>query len=266
MMLSGNLSNWSVPDLIQIMRVTGKTASLRIDGARSGVIHFREGDIAGADLGGRGTPSDPDSAWQAMVDAVFVLQAQTEGSFFVGEPQIGGSGPTWGVAEVLSEVERLAHLEQEIHRMGVGDSTPMRLAGSGGSSVTLSADDWGAVAALTRTFSLRALEQSMGRTRALQVLIALVSRGLIERAEGELEPAEATEPSPWFEQPRREPIDLTPDLAIADMHFPAEGDEDEMEEGGRRRHVKGRSSSPSTTLIPGVMDDMRRLRTSSPST
>ena len=52
-MLSGNLSNWSVADLLQMMRVTSKTAALRIEGTRAGVIHFQEGKLAAATLAGQ---------------------------------------------------------------------------------------------------------------------------------------------------------------------------------------------------------------------
>ena len=53
MMLSGNLSDWSVGDLLQMLHITKKTASLHIDGTdRSGVVHFESGAIVNAEYRG----------------------------------------------------------------------------------------------------------------------------------------------------------------------------------------------------------------------
>ena len=70
MMLSGNLSNWSVADLLQMMRVTGKTAALRIEGTRAGVIHFNDGKLAGAALAGQRPPSELDQLRRSTIDAL----------------------------------------------------------------------------------------------------------------------------------------------------------------------------------------------------
>jgi hypothetical protein len=285
MILSGNLTNWSVPELLQIMRVTNKTAALRIDGPRSGVVHFRDGAIAGAELRGRSVPSDPESVFASIVDAVHVLQLIDDGSFFVAEPQLGPGGPVWGVPEVMSEVERLARLEDDIHNQGIDETTRVRLAATTGSPVTLSIEDWSAIVALTRDFSLQTLETSMGRSRAVHVLNTLVARGLTELMDGEwsvndspveepyLEPAPAPvhmpapQPEPWIDerQPLAEPVDLTTDISVAAIssRLEAERLEEEGDDANPRRSVRGVSSSPSTTLVSGVLDDMRRLRTAS---
>ena len=55
MHLSGQLSDWSINDLLQIMQVTNKTGSLDIEGERRGRVHFREGRVTGADNEGRAT-------------------------------------------------------------------------------------------------------------------------------------------------------------------------------------------------------------------
>ena len=52
MHLSGQLTDWSINDLLQIMQVTQKTGSLDIDGERRGRVHFRDGSVTGAELSG----------------------------------------------------------------------------------------------------------------------------------------------------------------------------------------------------------------------
>ena len=110
-MLSGNLSDWSVADLLQMMRVTSKTAALRIEGARAGVIHFQEGKLAAATLAGQPPPADVDQLRRATIDTLFVLTGPTEGSFFVASPEIDPDAPSWDVTEIMEEVQRLRVIE-----------------------------------------------------------------------------------------------------------------------------------------------------------
>ena len=83
MHLSGQLSDWSMNDLLQIMQVTKKTGSLDIEGDRRGRVHFREGRVTGAELtgvDGAHTGSDRDG----VADILYVLASVGEGSFSVG--------------------------------------------------------------------------------------------------------------------------------------------------------------------------------------
>jgi hypothetical protein len=226
------------------------------------VIYFRDGNMVGAELRGQNPPTDTDSAWAALVDAVYVLSQVRDGSFFVAEASADEGGSAWGVPEVMAAVERLAHLEGEIRSRGVGESTGMRLTATSGSPVTLAPEDWAAVASIARVFSLETLEQEMGRTRALHVVNALVGRGLAELAEEPVpapdEPAEEVPPPAWFEQSPPTKVDLDTDISFASRSRITPEDEDETLS---RRALRGRSASPSTTLVSGVMDDMRRMRT-----
>ena len=119
MLLSGSLSNWSVNDLLQIMRVTAKTATLRIDGSRPGVIHFGDGRIVGAGLAGQRVPRNAEEALRATVDALHVLTSSGDGAFLVAEPDFDPALRGWDVAEVMMEVERLRHMEHEVTTQGV---------------------------------------------------------------------------------------------------------------------------------------------------
>lgn len=263
MMLSGNLSNWSVADLLQIMRVTGKTAALRIEGTRAGVIHFNDGKIAGASLAGQRPASTPDGARQSAVDALFVLTSPSEGSFFVATPEVDPKAPSWEVVEIMAEVEHLRLIEGEVLRQGIEENTALSLTADVPSPVTLHAEDWATLVSLVPAFSLASLERSLGRTRALQVVNTLLARGLTVRGttvEVDLAPPSilsAEEPAlDWLgDHPVSSGVDLSTEIAGGHSEDHLEGDPD------NKRSAKGVVASPDTTLVSGVLDDMRRLRT-----
>lgn len=267
MMLSGNLSNWSVADLLQIMRVTGKTAALRIEGTRAGVIHFNDGKISGASLAGQRLASNPEDTRQAAVDALFVLTSPSEGSFFVATPEVDPRAPSWEVAEIMAEVEHLRLIEVEVLRQGIEENTSLSLTANVPSPVTLHAEDWATLVSLVPAFSLASLERSLGRSRALQVVNTLLARGLTVKGttvEVDLAPAPAmlsVEQEPaldWLgDHPVAGGVDLSTDIASTHSDEHLEGVSDH--EG--RRSAKGVAASADTTLVSGVLDDMRRLRT-----
>ena len=270
-MLSGNLSNWSVADLLQMMRVTSKTAALRIEGTRAGVIHFHEGKVAGATLAGQRPPTELDELRRSTIDALFVLTGPTEGSFFVASPEFDPSTTSWEVAEIMSEVEHLRLIEAEIRAVGVEEDTPLVLSAAVPSPVTLHAEDWATLVALVPSFSLASLERTMGRTRAFQVVNALLNRGLtVKEVVPEVEatpavavasvstPADEFPVLDWLgDHPADGETDLSTDLNSStdpgDPHGAAENDP--------KRNLKGVHASAETTLVSGVLDDMRRMRT-----
>lgn len=261
MMLSGNLSNWSVADLLQIMRVTAKTAALRIEGTRAGVIHFNDGKIAGANLAGQRPASTPEELRRSAVDALFVLTGPSEGSFFVATPEVDPRAPSWEVAEIMAEVEHLRLIETEVLRQGIEETTPLALTAEVPSPVTLHSEDWATLVSLVPAFSLATLERSMGRTKALQVVNTLLARGLTVRGTAvELDlvpPAPSTirtdvEPAlDWLGDHPAGAVDLSTDL----------DGKDGAPDPDPKRHLKSVVASPDTTLVSGVLDDMRRIRT-----
>jgi len=271
MMLSGNLSNWSVADLLQMMRVTGKTAALRIEGTRAGVIHFNEGKLAGATLAGQRPPVDIDQLRRSTIDALFLLTGPTEGSFFVASPEFDPDSTAWEVTEIMAEVDHLRLIENEIHAQGVEENSPLVLTADVPSPVTLHAEDWATLVALVPAFSLASLERSMGRTRAFQVVNTLLSRGLtVKDTEFEVdlappvpvaavpEPVEEFPVLEWLgDHPAEGAVDLSTDIPTGPrVEEPAEPAVPDV-----KRHLKGVVASPETTLVSGVLDDMRRLRT-----
>ena len=268
MMLSGNLSNWSVADLLQMMRVTGKTAALRIEGTRAGVIHFNDGKVAGATLAGQRPPMELDQLRRSTIDALFVLTGPTEGSFFVASPEFDPTSPSWEVTEIMAEVEHLRLIESEIRALGVEENSPLVLSADVPSPVTLHAEDWATLVALVPAFSLASLERTMGRTRAFQVVNALLSRGLTMKDtafEVDLAPPPPVEkiPTPAEEFPVLEWLGDHPAEGEVDLStdIPTRPDDEVPTEPDAKRHLKGVHASAETTLVSGVLDDMRRLRT-----
>jgi hypothetical protein len=270
MMLSGNLGNWPVTDLLQIMRVTQKTGALRIDGSRPGVIHFINGQIAGAGIAGQKVPSNLEETRRCTIDALHVLVNNSDGSFLVADPEVAESSPRWEVIEIMTEVDRLRMIEADIRREGISEATPLRLISGGPTPVTLHADDWEAIVALVPSFSLNSLEHDLGRSRALQVTATLISRGLAVTNEITLavEPDVAPAPVGQREEPpvldwlSEHPADGAVDLST-DIPSPRTNDhEDDIEEVAvERRSLRGVVASPGTTLVSGVLDEMRKLRT-----
>jgi hypothetical protein len=271
MMLSGNLSNWSVADLLQMMRVTGKTAALRIEGTRAGVIHFNEGKLAGATLAGQRPPMELDQLRRSTIDALFVLTGPTEGSFFVASPEFDPNSPSWDVTEIMAEVEHLRLIESEIRALGVEENSPLILSADVPSPVTLHAEDWATIVALVPAFSLASLERTMGRTRAFQVVNTLLARGLTVKDtafEVDLAPPvqvatvpTAAEEFPVLEWLGDHPAEGTVDLSTDIPTTPRPDETAEPAEPDAKRHLKGVHASAETTLVSGVLDDMRRIRT-----
>jgi hypothetical protein len=284
--LSGNLSNWPVTDLLQMMRVTGKTAALRIEGANPGVIHFSEGKIVAASLAGQRGRPEPDQMRRNTIDALFVLTGPADGSFFVASPEVDPAAPSWEVAEIMAEVEHLRMIARDILAQGVDHSTPLVLSAEVPSPVTLHAEDWATLVSLVPAFSLESLERVMGRTRAFQVVNTLLARGLtikdLTRVEVELvavpqgpppEPVPAPQSPPqdypvleWLgDRPAQGSVDLSTDIVQVEDDRPPLADDpsDQADADPSRRHLKAVVASPETTLVSGVLDDMRRLRTTS---
>jgi hypothetical protein len=72
MNLSGQLADWTMDDLLQIVQVTKKTGSLDIVGVHKGRVHFREGNITGAELySSKGVYAGTDTS--IIADVVCVL-------------------------------------------------------------------------------------------------------------------------------------------------------------------------------------------------
>jgi Domain of unknown function (DUF4388) len=280
MHLSGQLSDWSINDLLQIMQVTKKTGSLDIEGQRRGRVHFREGRVTGAELNGvDGAHAGSDRA--GVADILYVLSTVAEGSFSVGAAD-GPDAKGWTVEEVLVDVDALQTLEGEIAETGLFEANGVRLINEIAEPITVEPADWQTFVNLVPTFSFGALEAKYGRGTAVRTFHTLNRLGLAETVAIPEEEAEwldrlaegVASNGGWNgadgevdEQPGADP-----ELEILEpVMEPATVEETEVTESEpvsvsaskpSRAHVelKGVSAPASTTLTDGVYDEIRRLR------
>jgi hypothetical protein len=256
MHLSGQLSDWSIHDLLQIMQVTRKTGSLDIDGERRGRIHFRNGGVSGAELtGGNGSYAGNDRG--SIADILYVLSTLEEGSFAVG-PADGPESPGLNVEEVLADVEALRLLEGEVIDAGLFEAPAVRLVPTVTDVVSIDPHDWTALAALIQPFTFSDLEDAMGRGGAVRVFHTLHRLGVAEPV-----PSSEDEESVWLDSVADGVTsdDTWLEQKAAERVIEPEADEapDEPEEE-EHEPMLGVSAPASTTLTDGVYDEIRRLR------
>ena len=289
--LSGQLSDWSIRDLLQIMHVTKKTGSLDISGDRSGRIHFQDGTVTGADLKGtRQTYVATDRS--SVADVLYVLSSLHTGSFSVGASESVVGEETWSVDEILADVESLNELEAEVAESGLIDAPGVRMNDEVDEAVTLEPGDWKVIVGLVQPFTFSHLEARFGRGGAVRVLHTLHRLKVVEpiaddesqwldQLAGNLS-GESSEPL-WLEQEAvkaaeshvdidadteddestsdAEEVEITEIVAVDDSE-PSDVVEVAAAVDGVAiaADVRGVAAPASTTLTDGVYDEIRRLR------
>lgn len=268
MHLSGDLSDWSINDLLQIMQVTKKTGSLDIDGQRRGRIHFVDGTVTGAELSGaQGSYVGHERG--GVADILYVLSTLDTGTFSVGAAD-GPEGDGWSVEDVLADVEALKSLEGEVIDAGLFEASGVRLIQEIDEPITISPEDWSVVVALVHPFTFGHLESLMGRGGAVRVFHTLHRLGVAETIDSEedesgwldrLAEGIAPEPSP---APVAEPAEVEaapePAPAAEDEKTAAEPAPEPVAAEADPVKLRGVSAPASTTLTDGVYDEIRRLR------
>lgn len=268
MHLSGQLSDWSIDDLLQIMQVTKKTGSLDIAGDRRGRLHFRDGNLTGAELNGdKGSYTGSDRA--SVADILYVLSTLEEGSFSVG-PADGPEGKGWPTEEVLAEVEILRSLEGEVIDAGLFEASGVRLKGEIEEPVPIAPEDWRVLVSLMQPFTFTQLESKMGRGGAVRVFHTLHRLRVAEPIEGD-EAADwldrlAEDISPDGEEPAWLDKEAEPEPEVIEEEPPPAKTTEQPKkvapaaEPRSDADMKGVAAPASTTLTDGVYDEIRRLR------
>lgn len=262
MNLSGTLTDWTVGDLLNVMKVTNKTASLHIRGTQRGSVHFREGRVVGAVLEGDHGFHEQEDARVASAEALYILAGLEEGRFEVG-PFEGSESDGWDVESLLSDLDRLRSLEDDLTEAGLV-GTPLMLKDEISGPVTVTEDDWWALASLVSALSFEQLEEVFGRGRALRLLHALWRMGLVEVI-SEPEPVDVEVP---VEEPAEELVEEVievraddDDAWLDEIAASAEtGSAPVVHDPAEARRVMGVSAPASTVLTGSVLDEMRRLR------
>jgi hypothetical protein len=273
--LSGQLADWSISDLLQIMQVTKKTGSLDIEGSRRGRVHFVDGAVTGAELSGdRGSYRGSDRG--AIADILYVLSTLDSGSFAVG-PADGPGSDGYAVEDVMGEVAALRSLEGEVIDAGLFEAAGVRLVRDLEAPITMEPEDWQVLVSLVQPFTFDYIESRVGRGGAVRIFHALHRLGVAETIAGGDDESEwldqlagglsptSSEPT-WLEQV---PTD-DPSEKVAEVEVPvAQPDPEpspepepvsEPEPAPESAGVRGVSAHASTTLTDGVYDEIRRLR------
>ena len=273
MHLSGQLSDWSMADLLQIAQVTKKTASLDIKGDNSGRVHFRNGRVVGAELvaeGGTYRSVELDG----VSEIIYVLASTSEGAFAMG-PAEGIEAEGFDSEAVSESVKALQELESEVAEAGLIDAPRIGLATDLDGDLAIGRDDWAILANLVPQFSFAGLEHRLGRGGAVRAVHTLHQLGILrltveldevvadEAAEGAWLDKLATQVAApregaWFESGDQDEITVDTEepgtVELEPVSAPVEAPEP------AERTVKGVVASASTTLTGGVYDDIRRLR------
>ncbi len=277
MQLSGQLADWSVNDLLQIMQVTKKTGSLDIEGERRARVFFGEGRITGAELtGAKGSYLGADRS--GIADILYVLSGIETGTFSVG-PADGPEIKGWTVEEILSDVEALRSLEGEVIDAGLFEATGVRLIHEIDGPITIEPADWHALVTLVQPFTFNHLEVKFGRGTAVRIFHTLQRLGMAEAVvteDGESnwldrlaeDVAPGTSAPAWVEgasEPEPEPVAAETELVVEPAPEPehvlvSKAAEARSNSDKVSVEVKGVSAPASTTLTDGVYDEIRRLR------
>lgn len=279
MHLSGQLADWSINDLLQIMQVTDRTGSLDIAGDRRGRIHFRDGMVTGAELiGARETNVANDRG--GVADIVYVLSTLETGSFSVGAAD-GPDNSGWSVEDILADVDALKSLEGEVIDAGLLQADGIRFGGEIEEPITISPDDWAILVSVMQPFTFDDLETKMGRVGAVRVLHTLHRLGvadvITEEDESDWLDRVADDVAPvsddpiWLEDVPEETKGKTgasveetsASEAPAEKALVAAADEAAPKSGAKKTktaEIRGVSAPASTTLTDGVYDEIRRLR------
>jgi hypothetical protein len=276
MHLSGQLTDWSINDLLQIMQVTQKTGSLDIDGERRGRVHFRDGLVTGAELSGaKGAENAVDRG--AVADVIYVLGALEQGRFSVG-PADGPETDGWGVEDVMTDVDALRAVEKEVVEAGLIEADSVRFVPTIDDPLTIEPEDWAIVSSLVQSFSFSNLEVTLGRGPAVRLFHTLHRLGVAESRTEEPDESEwldrladgisppDTETPMWSDpvsegEVVEEAFDTDPLLEVDPEREPEPKPDPEVIVADHDpEDLRGVSAPASTTLTDGVYNEIRRLR------
>lgn len=284
MILSGRLVDWSLNDLLQILRITEKTATLEIEGEhRRGTLYFRAGGIVDAELESGDVAG---ATFDRIIETIYELKLLADGAFAVGTHE-RDTGTYVAVPEAIEAADRHLEAEHDLRTSGILEGGALTLAREIEAAVTLDREQWQALAELTGSFSFDEIAKRLGRVRAVSFVNSL-------RRQEAIAQAHADAPTWW-----QDAVGLPEAVTVADQDDTpgegsegGEGSEDEdtgspapqeyltvvrldtlEDEGlmpeplpqatdeavvGRRREMKAVISPVDTTLVPGVLGDLRQ--------
>jgi len=186
MALAGDLSEFSLTDIIQLIELSNKSGAVHLQGKRGsqeidGWLYFRDGRIIGARLG-----SLP------PLEAAYTFFTLTSGPFrfhedvLLDKPTITQSN-NMIIMEGIMRQEALAHAPEPV----LSSTTILRLVpnpASTGSEISLEADEWRVLTMVNgkNTVGYIAQRSGLGEARTCEILNRLLENGLVEKRDANL--------------------------------------------------------------------------------
>lgn len=196
MALEGDLSEFPLTDIIQLVDLSKQTGGVHIRGQRGGVpiegwLYFRDGKIIGAELPGH-----------QPLDAVYTFFTVTSGPFrFYDDRRL--DQPTITVSNEVIIMEGIMRQDAwaQIQELVPSLTMVLRLVpnpSSGTSEINLEAEEWRVLTMVNGKNSVGQIAQrsGLGEFRTCEIIAQLLKSGLIERRE--VAPGESL--APEFEQ------------------------------------------------------------------
>lgn len=183
MALAGDLSEFALTDLIQLVQLSKKTGGVHIRGQRSGQvfegwIYFRDGKIIGATMPGR-----------QPLDARYTFFTLSSGPFrFYDDRRLDKPTITLSneviIMEGVARQDAWAAISQHLPSL----STVPRLVlnpATGSSEINLEPDEWRVLTMVDgkNTIAQIAQRSGLGELRACEIMVRLLQNGLIEMRE-----------------------------------------------------------------------------------
>jgi len=188
--LAGDLSEFPLTDIIQLVDLSKQTGAVVIEGNRSsktlhGCIYFRDGKIIGAEMSG-----------YAPLEAVYTFFTISSGPFhFHDDMQI--DEPTITVSNEVIIMEGIMR-QDAWQEQDEEESIPSLLMvprlvpnpATGSSDINLQAEEWRVLTMVNgkNTVGQIAQRSGLGETRTREIIAELLSSGLIEERPESAEP------------------------------------------------------------------------------
>ncbi|HEY8656910.1 MAG TPA: DUF4388 domain-containing protein [Candidatus Limnocylindria bacterium] len=196
MTLRGQLPDFPIETVLQLLASTGKTGQLEVRGAtQSGTLGFDDGRLVSATAG--------DDAGEAALGAVFTVD---EGDFeFIPWKDAPPANLSGDLDQLLDRAVVERNKIIAIREVVPNDALRFRLSERAAErgDVTLTADQWRTLLAVNGERDVRAVADHLkvGRLSALDTLAGLVTAGFIDTLEPPPAAPSAPEPAPEPERP-----------------------------------------------------------------
>lgn len=183
MNLKGDLSEFPLTDIIQLVDLSKQTGGVHIVGMRGkqrldGWIYFRDGKIIGAELPG-----------MAPLDAIYAFFTVSSGEFAFSD-QVVLEEKTINVSNEVIIMEGIMRQDAWVEEEPAGPSLTMipRLVpnpSSGATEINLEAEEWRVLTMVNgeNTVAQIAQRSGLGEVRTCEIISQLLENGLIDESE-----------------------------------------------------------------------------------